>query len=1634
MSAEVEAAKAGIDQLYLNAEYRAAGFSLFPEPGKDGGIRGLVSDARIRQQAEQLSAMEVDGYIEATVQPVEEPTRPGARQIIKALGIPLHRTIEQGPLYIVETEMKLAGEMRRVGFVTQDRSHQNGVWMPEHHTEAAQAVIHFASRSIPVVTFLDTPGAAGTSEANAANQAHTISRLIAEMCNLDVPSVGIIIGQAYSGGAIPLAATNVLLALRSGVFSTIRPQGLASIARRYNYTWQECARFVGVATAELYLQGNLDGIIDYDPGETEKIGNLYQAITDSILSVEQKARQAVGDEPDIMAHYQRNIRRYLNPASTYLAVHADSLLKLRTSPTEWPNIFGVTYRYLRYLGLRKRIRSTTTSQYGRLSSQAIPQGQMAARAARDRRAAFLDWLQDPDRILYEDELNKPWKQFVQKRQELGEERSRLSQFIFGEPARNFDDARNNLVHGCALYLFNRFKGDVGDYLDMLIQHLRNRKDTRYLLQPSDIVDLQGLLQAIGRADSAFVQVLRNKMSYQGRKLLDQTFVVQQSSDLIRRQLITELNIVLEGPSLAVRAEQFLLSPGSRELAQRAGGHQCIELNRRLLEEHLWSYVSRHNSDEQRPSDADCTLLDVLLDPEISEPFIAACQSLLVFEALYRDLIQQLVVVARKASEFKALDQEFIGDLVERAVSSVVLESRSLDQRDKADLYERFFAFMGRLTTNHNETVGFLKSVEDWQRAIHPNLSDTLFVIISFVFERLVQQYDQARQGRRYDGRLNPRRIGRRKDFWNRLALAYQDLLIQEVLTQEKRKRNTGVQSFTDEFFRDFEELHEEMMTVDPVQFPSLRNTVEDAMKKGVRPCGVVTGTGNLKISSERRVGVILSNLDFQVGCIDMASCEKICKLLVRCAAERLPVIGFISSGGMQTKEGASVLFSMAVLNDRITRFVRDNDLPIIMFGFGDCTGGSQASFVTHPLVQTYYFSGTNMPFAGQTVVESNLTSQSILSNYLSLVPRAMKGLVRHPFSRELDEALRNIDPAIPLPTESVTGVVERVLQGVLESVPPQYEVRKPDEQDLPGPVKRVLIHARGCTAVRLIRCAQSLKLQVVLVQSDPDMDSVPADMALAAEGGSIVCIGGNTSDESYLNALSVLRVAEAESVDALHPGIGFLSEDPNFARLCRERGINFIGPGVSSMETMGNKSNAINATRSIDVPVVPGSHGIVNTSEAAAEVAEQVGFPVLIKAVHGGGGKGIQLVERADQLHSLFLQVTAEARAAFGNGDIYLEKFVTSLRHVEVQVLRDTHGNTRILGLRDCSVQRNNQKLMEESTSTVLPRELRDQAYDYALRIAEAVDYIGAGTVEFIYDIPSEAIYFMEMNTRLQVEHPVTEKVTGIDIVAAQIAIASGESIADMQVEERGYAMEVRINAEKTVLDAEGKAGFAPAPGRFTDCSFPDYPDMDVISIAATGKSVTPFYDSLVAQVIARGEDRDDVIAKLQAYLSAIRIKGISTNIPLLQRVLRDPVFQGGSYDTGYLPDLLQRLDIHELIAETGEAAGKTDAGLSIDLLRIEGSGELKVVAPSTGVFFVTPSPSDPPFVSVGDVIDRDHTLCQIEAMKVFTSVSLASFVGEDAREAYASDRRYRVKRVNQTNGQQVNEGDLLFVIEPIAD
>ena len=1605
------------DRLFLIAESLAKDFSLFPDVSQEQEpVPGLLTQKQVKQRREILVDLDIDAYVESVVAPAEDQSRVPAPEIIRQLG-KVESEYASGPYFEAVLSMNFGDQgLRQVGFIAQDRSKNLGAWRPENHLRAAEFAERCSTRSIPMVTFMDTPGADATEAANANNQAHSISRLIAEMSNVSVPTVGLIYGLGYSGGAIPLAASNMILSLRDGVFSTIQPASLANIARRLNLSWQECAQYVGVSPFELHGQGNIDGIVDYTPNDTiEKLENLRTAIVGSVINIEARVTEFVAENPYILDHYSQSLRRYLNPSSQLQAMQASASLRLTRNPTEYLNVFGVAYRYLRYLAVRKRIKATTTGQYGRLAEQEMPKGEFKIRADTERRQAFLKWLQDPDKIIYDEGLSKAWRNYHEKRQSMHDERGRIALMIFGEPKQKYEEARAGLLSALGVFLYNRWKNEAVSNLRSLRHYLENHEDTRQILKVADINDPRLFIRSI-REDAQMAASLTERFTYTGKKLLALQDYEDKGDTFLTRQLTTELNLAITGPAL----------PG-------AAGLSDVHANRSLLQQRFPGHIKPLEPYGRPIALGEMTVLDLLLDAELREDMAAECDSLLLFDVVYDQIIANLDSIAAEAQRAQSISRESLEQLLETTLRT----PPNLPERDAtndvsvADLRARLFDWYLRIN-KAGKGESFYRQVEQWKKLSFPHLSDALFVVVTHIFESLMPSLIAAEQGgKTYKGRIAPRNIGRRKDFWNRLNMAYNDLLMQNVLRTIKSEHRFNHQDWANLYFDDWEDRFEDLISSDPCSFPGFRLSIEQALKKGLPPCGIVAGHGTLKGKTPLRVGVLISNVGFQAGAFDMASAEKFCRLLVECAEQHLPVVCFISSGGMQTKEGAGALFSMAAVNDRITRFVRDHDLPIIVFGYGDCTGGAQASFVTHPLVQTYYLSGTSMPFAGQIVVPSNLPLNSILSNYLSANNGAMQGLVKHPFAPTIDQQLRAIDPDIPIAQDTVEQVIERVLAGSFAARAPVVVAHRPQysDSDLIRPVKKVLIHARGCTAAKLIRIAQQQGIQVVLVQSDPDMNSAAVDQLRAED--TLVCIGGNTPDESYLNAMSVLNVAENEGVDSLHPGIGFLSENSAFAELIRSHGINFIGPSVLSMETMGNKSNAINTSLRLNVPVVPGSHGILTNPERAADVAQAIGYPVLIKAVHGGGGKGIQVVEAPAKFIELFHRVGLEARAAFGNGDVYLEKFVTSLRHIEAQLLRDSQGNTRVLGIRDCSVQRDKQKVLEESGSTMLPPNLLETVLRSTADLANEVNYVGAGTVEFIYDLASEAVYFMEMNTRLQVEHPVTEWTSGVDIVAQQFKIAAGESIADLDIQQNGYAIEARVNAERIVQLGDGELGFRPHPGQIVTCDFPEESGVEVIATAAAGKFVSPYYDSMVAQIIVHADDRPAAIRKLVSYLGRVQISGICTNIPLLVRILNDQVFQEGVYDTNYLPELLKRTDTVSLLADIEASAGEETGGIDLAAIKIQGSDEFKVLAPTAAIFYSTPSPSEPEYATVGDRVDINQTICQLEAMKIFTPLSLADFNADV--ELYPRNKVYEVTRVNMSSGQQVNAGDLLFVVKPVA-
>lgn len=441
--------------------------------------------------------------------------------------------------------------------------------------------------------------------------------------------------------------------------------------------------------------------------------------------------------------------------------------------------------------------------------------------------------------------------------------------------------------------------------------------------------------------------------------------------------------------------------------------------------------------------------------------------------------------------------------------------------------------------------------------------------------------------------------------------------------------------------------------------------------------------------------------------------------------------------------------------------------------------------------------------------------------------------------------------------------------------------------------KKLLIANRGEIAVRIIRAARELGINTVAVYSEADKNSLHTILADEA-----ICIGPARSTDSYLNMNAVLSAAIVTGAQAIHPGFGFLSENSKFATMCEEMHIKFIGPSAEIMDKMGDKINARAEMIAANVPVIPGSDGEVFTAEEALEVADRLGYPVMLKASAGGGGKGIRKVESAEELVPAFESASQEALAAFGNGAMYIEKVIYPARHIEVQILGDSHDNVVHLGERDCSLQRNNQKVLEESPSVAIGKTLRAQIGDAAIRAAKAVRYENAGTIEFLLDEKTSEFYFMEMNTRVQVEHPVTEFVTGVDIVKEQIRIAAGQplSVTQDDITITGHAIECRINAENP------KFNFAPSPGKITDLYLPSGGvGLRVDSAVYNGYSLPPYYDSMIAKIIVHGENRFDALMKMQRALYELEIEGITTNAEFQMDLISDGHVIAGDYDTSFL-------------------------------------------------------------------------------------------------------------------------------------
>jgi acetyl-CoA carboxylase biotin carboxylase subunit len=444
---------------------------------------------------------------------------------------------------------------------------------------------------------------------------------------------------------------------------------------------------------------------------------------------------------------------------------------------------------------------------------------------------------------------------------------------------------------------------------------------------------------------------------------------------------------------------------------------------------------------------------------------------------------------------------------------------------------------------------------------------------------------------------------------------------------------------------------------------------------------------------------------------------------------------------------------------------------------------------------------------------------------------------------------------------------------------------------------KILIANRGEIALRIIRACKELGIRTVIVFSEADRDSLPVKLADEA-----ICIGLASSAESYLNIPSIISAAEITDVEAIHPGYGFLAENAHFAEICESCQITFIGPRPENIRLMGDKMAAKKAMKKAGLPIIPGSMGVVKDKSEALKIAEKIKYPVIIKAAAGGGGKGMRVAHNDVRLVSAMITAQAEAEAAFGNSDLYIEKYIEKPKHIEFQILADKYGNVVHLGERDCTIQRKLQKLIEEAPSPALNKKLRRKMGELAVKGAKAVNYINAGTIEFLLD-EGNNFYFMEMNTRVQVEHPVTEVIYGIDLIKEQIRIASGEklSLTQDEINPTGCAIECRINAENPEND------FMPCPGKIEKCILPGGPHLRIDTHIYQGYTIPPFYDSMVAKMISYGKTRQEAIAVMQRALDELVVEPIKTTADFHKKILGHPQFLRGQYTTNFINSIVEK-------------------------------------------------------------------------------------------------------------------------------
>lgn len=845
-------------------------------------------------------------------------------------------------------------------------------------------------------------------------------------------------------------------------------------------------------------------------------------------------------------------------------------------------------------------------------------------------------------------------------------------------------------------------------------------------------------------------------------------------------------------------------------------------------------------------------------------------------------------------------------------------------------------------------------------------------------------------------------------FW----LTFEDL----VRTNQIREKIKQTSKISPEvilklpFFKEgsFTETHSNLICANSNQYPGLNQVIKKSIETGDTPSSIITGEIIITLNKKnQKIKIVLSNPSFQAGSIDMAAGEKIKRTLIEASETDTPIVMFLNTGGMNVKEGAQSLMSMAVMNQAVISYYYKTNRKPLLFGYGNLMGGTDASLFNSPYVDNYLLENTNQLFAGQEVVPEYLPLSCRMSNLTSVNSEKMQGLVVNTFIEKIRKYLQYLLPEAlwaELTLEDVLG--EKIFNFQIEKKKHREHLNENREK---YNFQKVAIINRGEIAVDSMQTLIKMKKKGVLLCSTADLNAYATRFA-QENGFEVICLGGDQSNESYLNIENILAALRLNKVDAVMVGYGFLSENKLFAEKCLASQIVPIMPPPAILAKFGDKEKARQVAIEAEVPVVPGSPHFSNFSTETQKTASQIGYPLIVKAILGGGGKGMRIIEKESDLEKLCKEASREAQASFGNGNFYLEKYLPSVRHIEAQVVRDRFGNSQVLDLRDCSLQRNHQKIIEETA--VLSDEVKTQIYTYAEKLLDFSGYTGIGTIEFLYNPATEEVYFMEVNPRIQVERKVSElRFQNIDLLKTQIQIAQGEKIQKEKLKNKvgvNHTMQVRINA------VNPKDNFTASPGRITQLDLSALKDISGLVIQQSveeGDQVTSFYDSNILLLIAEGSSREIVIEKLRTALEKISLEGIYTNLEFIKACLNNNIFLTNQHDTHFIDkqgkSFLKNLPDQKI-------PPKSEFAIELE------PGQEFVLATIPGVFMRGISAL--PFVTEGDIVTENTQIAYTEAMKMQTTI------------VWPGPGKAKVIEVIATNGKSVQPGEPLFIIEPIVE